>query len=287
VIGTKMALEVIIKREIRDTVLSRRFIIYLILLIFPVVVNIWFSWMMYESPSILEQMTAMFPEPLTEVNPMICLMSFIDITTFPIALVAVIHGSDFIAGERERGMLTLLISKPLNRWEIILGKLFSFLVIFLPLLILSYFIMGLSLIFIGIGAADVNILLGYLTVILSYALVYTSIAMLFSVLSKKSSMASLGAIIFLILWMILDFLTIYLPKGITNFLNNISLSYHINIILGFISAGEAGLFVKGGIASNPTSAEFIYSLSVITIILIIIPILISVCVFERKDIQNR
>ena len=282
-----MALEVIIKREIRDTVLSRRFIIYLILLIFPVVVNIWFSWIMYKSPSILEQMTAMFPEPLTEVNPMICLMSFIDITTFPIALVAVIHGSDFIAGERERGMLTLLISKPLNRWEIILGKLFSFLVIFLPLLILSYFIMGLSLILIGIGAANVNILLGYLTVILSYALVYTSIAMLFSVLSKKSSMASLGAIIFLILWMILDFLTIYLPKGITNFLNNISLSYHINNVLGFISAGEAGLFVKGGIASNPTSGEFIYSLSVITIVLIIIPILISVCVFQRKDIQNR
>jgi ABC-type transport system involved in multi-copper enzyme maturation permease subunit len=287
VIGTRMTLEVIFKREIRDTVLSRRFIIYLILLIFPMIVNIWFSWMMYESPSILEQMTALFPEPLTEINPMICLMSFIDIITFPIALVAVLHSSDFIAGERERGMLTLLISKPLNRWEIIIGKLFAFMVIFLPLLILNFLVMVLSIIFIGIGIASANIILGYLIVILSYAMVYTSIAILFSVLSEKSSMASLGTIIFLILWMILDFITIYLPINIANFLNNISLSYHIDIVLGFISGGEAGLFVKGGIASNPTIGAFIYSLSVIWIILTIIPIIISILIFERKDIQNR
>ncbi|MFX1409555.1 MAG: ABC transporter permease [Promethearchaeota archaeon] len=282
-----MALEIIIKREIRDTVLSRRFIIYLILLLLPVVVNIWFSWMMYEDPSILQQMTALFPEPLTEINPTICLMSFIDITTFPIALVAVLHSSDFIAGEKERGMLTILVSKPLHRWEIIIGKLFSFMIIFLPLLTLNFLVMVLSLILIGIGIADINIIVGYLAVILFYAIVYTSIAIIFSVLSKRPSMASLGTIIFLILWMILDFITIYLPKNTANVLNNISLSHHINIVLGFISGGEAGIFVKGGITKDPNIGAFIYSFSVILIILTIIPILLSIFIFERKDIQNR
>lgn len=282
-----MALEVIIKREIRDTVLSKRFIIYLILLLLPVVVNIWFSWMMYEDPSILQQMTAMFPEPLTEINPTICLMSYIDITTLPILLIAVLHSSDFIAGENERGMLTLLISKPLHRWEIIIGKLFSFMIIFLPLLTLNFLVMVLSFILIGIGIADVNILVGYLAVILFYAIVYTSISIFFSVISKRSSMASLGTIIFLILWMTLDFLTIYLPKNTANVLNNISLSHRVNIVLGFISGGEAGIFVKGGIAKDPNIGTFIYSFSVILIILTIIPILLSVFIFERKDIQNR
>ena len=282
-----MALETIVKRETRDTVLSRRFIIYLILLLLPLVLNIWFCWMMYEDPSILEQMTAMFPEPLTEVNPTICLMSYIDIITFPIALIAVLHSSDFIAGEKERGMLTLLVSKPLHRWEIIMGKLFSSMIVFIPLLTINFLIMALSLIFIGIGMPELNILLGYLVVILFYAIVYTSIAVLFSVLSKKSSMASLGTIIFLILWMILDFLTIYLPKNVADFLNNISLSHHVNIVLGFISGGEAGIFVKGGIPKDPDIGTFVYSFSVILFILSIMPILLSIFIFERKDIQNR
>lgn len=282
-----MALDVIIRRETRDTILSRRFIIYLVLLLLPVILNIWFSWMMYEDPSILEQMTAMFPEPLTEINPMICMMSFIDITTFPIALVAVLHSSDFIAGEKERGMLTLLISKPLARWNIIIGKLVSFMIIFLPLLTLNFFIMAFSFVIIGIGMPDLNILVGYLAVILSYAIVYTSIAVLFSVLSKRPSMASLGTIIFLILWMILDFLTIYLPKNTADFLNNISLSHHVNIVLGFISGGEAGIFVKGGIPKDPSIVSFIYSFSVIMVILSIMPILLSIFIFERKDIQNK
>ena len=282
-----MALEVIIKREIRDTILSKRFIIYLVLLLLPLVLNIWFCWMMYEDPSILQQMTAMFPEPLTEVNPTICLMSYIDIITFPIALIAVLHSSDFIAGEKERGMLTLLVSKPLHRWEIIIGKLFSFMVIFLPLLTLNFLMMVLSFILIGIGISDLNILIGYLTVIFFYAIVYTSIAVLFSVLSKRPSMASLGTIIFLILWMILDFLTIYLPKNTADVLNNISLSHHINIVLGFISGGEAGIFVKGGIPSDPNIGAFIYSFSVIVLILSIMPILLSIIIFKRRDIQNK
>jgi ABC-type transport system involved in multi-copper enzyme maturation permease subunit len=242
---------------------------------------------MYEDPTILQQMTAMFPEPLTEVNPTICLMSYIDIITFPIALIAVLHSSDFIAGEKERGMLTLLVSKPLHRWEIIIGKLFSSMVIFIPLLSLNFLVMVLSFILIGIGVADLNILAGYLTVILLYAIVYTSIAVLFSVLSKRTSMASLATIIFLILWMILDFLTIYLPKNTANVLNNISLSHHVNIVLGFISGGEAGIFVKGGIPKDPNIGTFIYSFSMVILILSILPILLSVFIFRRRDIQNK
>lgn len=282
-----MRLKVIFRRETRDTILSRKFLIYLILLFLPLGMNIWFSWRMYEDPSILARMTFMLPEPIQEVTPAICMMSYLDMTTFPIALVAVLHASDFIAGEKERGMLSLLVSKPLPRWELILGKFFSFVVILLPLLTLNLLLMAFSIDRIGIGMMENDVLVGYLLAMFFYGIVYTSITTLFSAVTKKASVASLSTIVFLILWMILDFMITYLPQSTREVLNLFSLSHYINIALGFISDGNAALFVKGGVPEDPTVGTFISSLFTLLLPLTFLPLFLSLVIFQRKDVQSQ
>lgn len=274
-------------RETRDTILSKRFLLYLTLLFLPLIMSVWFSWMMYEDPSILEQMSYFLPEPISKVTPMICMMSYLDMSTFSIALIAVLHASDFIAGEQSRGMLTVLVSKPLHRWELIVGKYISFMVVYLPLLTLSIIWMAVSINFIGIGTVEGDVLAGYIFAVLFYGIVFTSIATLFSVLSKRPSVASLGTMIFLILWMIFDFMNIYLPQTTKNLLNSISLSHHINIALGFISNGQAGIFVTGGILEEPSIEIFITSLFAILVVLTLVPVLLSIIIFQKKDIKTR
>lgn len=274
-------------RETRDIILSKRFLLYLTLLFLPLIMNVWFSWMMYKDPSILLQMTYFLPEPIEIVTPMICMMSYLDIATFSIALIAVLHASDFIAGEQSRGMLTMLVSKPLHRWELIVGKYISFMVVFLPLLTLNIVLMTVSIYVIGIGAVEGVVLAGYIFAVLFYGIVFTSIATLFSVLSKRPSVASLGTMIFLILWMIFDFMNVYLPQTTADLLNTISLSHHINIVLGFISNGQAGIFAKGGILEDPGIEIFMTSLFAILVMLTLIPVLLSIIIFQKKDIKNR
>jgi ABC-type transport system involved in multi-copper enzyme maturation permease subunit len=207
--------------------------------------------------------------------------------TFSIALIAVLHASDFIAGEHSRGMLTLLVSKPLHRWELIVGKYISFMTIFLPLLTLSIFLMAASIDIIGIGTVNLGVLGGYIFAVLFYGIVFTSIATLFSVLSKRPAVASLGALIFLILWMIFDFMNLYLPKTTADFLNTFSLSHYINKVLGFISNGQAGIFVTGGTLEDPGIEIFLTSLFAILIILSLIPVLLSIIILQKIDIKNR
>ncbi|MFX0082076.1 MAG: ABC transporter permease subunit [Candidatus Hodarchaeota archaeon] len=282
-----MALKEIFIRETRDTILSKRFLLYLTLLFLPLIMNVWFSWMMYKDPSIIQEMTSFLPDPILIVNPMICMMSYLDMATFSIALIAVLHSSDFIAGEQSRGMLTLLVSKPLHRWELIVGKYFSFMIVFLPLLTLNILLMAVSINIIGIGTVEGDLVGGYTFAVLFYGIVFTSIGTLFSVLSKRPSVASLGTMIFLILWMIFDFMNIYLPQTTADLLNTFSLSHYINKVLGFISNGKAGIFVTGGILEDPSIEIFITSLFAILVILTLIPVLLSVIILQKKDIKNR
>jgi ABC-type transport system involved in multi-copper enzyme maturation permease subunit len=147
--------------------------------------------------------------------------------------------------------------------------------------------MAASIDIIGIGTVKLGVLGGYIFAVLFYGIVFTSIATLFSVLSKKPAVASLGAMIFLILWMIFDFMNIYLPQTTADLLNTFSLSHYINKVLGFISNGQAGIFVTGGILEKPTIEIFLISLFAILVILSLIPLLFSIIILEQKDIKNR
>ena len=278
-----MAFQVIFRRELRDTVLSRRFLIYLALILLPVVVGAGFSYAVHRDPSTLTTMTSMLPEPITQVTPAICMMIYMDIATLSVVLVAILHSADFIAGEQARGTLQLLVSKPVRRWQIILGKYSSFLVIFIPLIFASVALMSLSLPLMGIGPVSLNVFLGYFAYLFAMGIVYISLATLFSAIARRTLTAVLATFILMIVWIMFDFIIIYLPESIANVLNNFSLSFYANNILGYISGGTAALFVVGGVPSQVLLSDYLQSWGVI-FALLVLPVIVAMLVLQQRDI---
>ncbi len=155
-----MYLPIIFYQETFNYLFSRRFLFSLLLIFLPGVIGIWFSNMMYHNPSIIFKMTGGW---IGQVSPKICIMVYLDVAPLPIALTAIINASDFIAGEKKRGMLQLLVSKPVGRWEIIIGKYLSFLSIFLILIFFKLAIFNLALKFLGIGLVENKVFLTEIT----------------------------------------------------------------------------------------------------------------------------
>jgi len=242
-----MYLPVIFSQETVNYLSSRRFILSLLLIFLPAVIGIWFSYMMYHHPSIIARMTGGW---ITQVTPKICLMVYLDVAPLPVALTAIISASDFIAGEKKRGMLQLLVSKPLGCWEIIIGKYLSFLFIFSILIFLKLTLFNFALNFLGIGLIETRVFLSYVVALVLMGIVYTSISTLFSTLMDSTLAAILAGFLLMMAWYIFDWMILYLPLSASNVLEQFSLSHYINNIICYISSGKATLVLGGGIWSD-------------------------------------
>ena len=275
-----MYLPIILAQETVNYLSSRRFILSLLLIFLPVVIGVWFSNMMYHHPSILTKMTGGW---MREITPKICMMVYLDVAPLPIALAAIINASDFISGERKRGMLQLLVSKPLGRWEIVLGKYLSFLSIFLVLILLKLIVFNVALKFLGIGLVEQRVLLSYVVALVLTGIVYTSISTLLSTLMNTSLAAILAGFLLLIAWYIFDWMILYLPFSTATVLEKFSLSYYVENIISYISEGKATLFL-GGFSSRASQGLFHRSLLVVLGCLALVPLAISIAVLGRKDI---
>lgn len=274
----------IFTKEIKKLLSSKSFLIYLFLIYLPLIISIWFSYQMHHDVTIIENLTQFLPEPITEVSPKIALMTHLDLSMISIALVAIIHMTKTIAGEKEEGTMSLLVSKPIKRSRILLAKWSSFLLVYSLLLASSVAIMAISIYYIGIGLVSSEIFLAYLIATLLFGFVYTNIATLFSSLTDKSRHSNLFSFIFLIGWMTLDFINTYLPMDLKDYVEEISLSHHINKVIGYITQKEAALFAAGAEAIYPTDLSFYYTISAILLVTTLIPLLLSVYVFNKQDI---
>jgi len=239
--------------------------------------------MMYHHPSIIARMTGGW---ITEVTPKTCMMVYLDVAVLPIALTAIINASDFIAGERTRGMLQLLASKPLGRWEIVVGKYLSFIWIFLALIFLKLSIFNVALKLLGIGLVENKIFLSYVVALVLTGIVYTSIATLSSTLMRSTLAAILAGFLLLIAWYIFDWMILYLPLSTSDILEKFSLSYYIDNIIGYISKGEAALFLRGGISSEASWGLLLKSIGVALGCLTLAPLAVSIMILQRKDITQ-
>lgn len=267
--------------EMKMMISSRRFVYSMILLFFPVAVGVWYCHIMWLDPSVLSRMTGGW---LTHVTPTVCTMVYMEVAPLPVALVAVIFASDFIAGEEERGTLLLLVSKPFSRSRIVLAKYFAFLLIFLVLVGLSMYIFSLSLGILGIDRLETIVLVSYTVGLFCIGIVYTSLAAFFSVVTIRTLTAILIGFILLVAWYIFDWMVGYLPYSVSLSLEKFSLSYYINKIIGYMSGGRANLLTAGGIPEVVSSPTFSFSLLVILGILTVLPLVSSVLILERKDI---
>ena len=278
-----MAIGVIFKREVRDTVLSQRYLIYLALMFIPVGLLAWLARVLYDNPAMLARLSAAYPEPIVTVTAVIALMFFVcGFIMFP-SLISIIHAGNFIAGDQAGGMLLLLASKPLQRWKMIAAKYLSFLVVFVPLILASLGLMYLLIRVIGIGQAPSGVFWGFFVWILTIVIVYTSIATLFFSMTRRPMEAILATLILFMFWFTLDFIMVYLPTNIADVLSQFTLSYYAQTFSAYISGGEA-ISLMMYTVPTVSSADFWRSLAVI-VALIAILVVISMVVLHKRDIH--
>ncbi len=163
--------------------------------------------------------------------------------------------SDFIAGEDSRGTLLSLITRPIRRWEVILGKFLAYLV-FVAVMELIAIILSVY-VFVTVSGAHLSVmweLVPYVPILLLYtlfvAVVFGTIPLFLSTISKSRVLVmiiSAGLVIFIYLgfYMIRSgFSEFYVDNSLYHF----DPGYHLgNIFISFIEAG--------GIYLTPTFQE--------------------------------
>lgn len=82
----------------------------------------------------------------------VMVVSLSSLTIFLIPLIALLLSHDAVVGEAERVMLLLLLSYPVARWQVILGKFLGHLVILAIATVIGYGSAGLAL---GFASGDV------------------------------------------------------------------------------------------------------------------------------------
>jgi ABC-2 type transport system permease protein len=134
-------------------------------------------------------------------------LSFVDALNFVIPLMAIGLGFDSINSEFNRRTLSRVLSQPLYRDALLLGKFLGGLTtLAVALVALWLIVLGAGLLLLGLPPRGVEVArgLGFLVVAIAYGGVWLAVAMLFSVMFRStatSALCSLGLwLFFLILW---------------------------------------------------------------------------------------
>jgi ABC-2 type transport system permease protein len=135
------------------------------------------------------------------------LPSFVAILGFLIPLMAIGLGFDAVNGEHSRRTLSRILSQPIYRDALLLGKFLAGLgTLAISLVCLWLLVMGLGLVLLGVppSGQEVARSLIFLLIALAYAGVWLAVAMLFSIVFRSAATAalmSLGLWLFLaVLW---------------------------------------------------------------------------------------
>ena len=134
------------------------------------------------------------------------LPSFVAILGFMIPLIAIGLGFDAVNGEHNRRTLSRILSQPIYRDALLLGKFLAGLAtLAISLTCLWLIVIGLGLLLLGVppSGEEVARSLIFLLIALAYAGVWLAFAMLFSILFRSPATAALSA---LGLWLLLALL---------------------------------------------------------------------------------
>src|ERR1700722_16777976 len=145
--------------------------------------------------------------------PLVALLSFL------VPLVAIGLGFDLVNSEHNQRTLSRVLSQPIYRDALLLGKFLAGLItISISLLAMWLLIMGLGIFLLGIppGAEEVARAFVFLLVTIVYAGVWLALALLFSILFRSAATA---ALITLGLWLFLTILWPLLSPAIAALLN--------------------------------------------------------------------
>jgi ABC-2 type transport system permease protein len=153
------------------------------------------------------------------------LPSFIAILGFLIPLVAIGLGFDAVNGEHNRRTLSRVLSQPIYRDALLLGKFLAGLgTLAISLVCLWLLVVGLGLLFLGVppSGEEIGRSLIFLIIALAYAGVWLAVAILFSILFRSPATAALLA---LGLWLFLAVLWPMLAPAIASAISPPELPY--------------------------------------------------------------
>lgn len=144
------------------------------------------------------------------------LPSFVAILGFLIPLMAIGLGFDAVNGEHNRRTLSRVLSQPIYRDALLIGKFLAGLITLgISLVVLWLLVIGLGLLLLGVPPSTEEVLrsLAFLVVALAYAGLWLAAAMLFSIVFRSPATAALTT---LGLWLFLTVLWPALSPGIAH-----------------------------------------------------------------------
>jgi len=119
----------------------------------------------------------------------VTIASLVSLVIYLVPLIALILGYDAVVGERERGSLELLISMPITRFEILLGKYLG-LALALAVSTVVGFSAGLLPMATQLGMSDLYHYLGFVLSAILMGMAFLSVSLLISVLASDRMRAS-------------------------------------------------------------------------------------------------
>jgi len=274
---------IIIQKEVKDSVNNKWFIIYTLLLTVLAVLLVYLG---YSRGSIIGYRgygkTA---------------ASLINLILLFIPLIALVTGSISISGERENKTLPYLLSHPLSKIEIIIGKYLGILISIMFAIFLSFGLAGLLIYIKGTNESSINyILTSFLSVLLAASLL--SVGFLISTFnSKVSKSISIGILLWFIFLIVGDLGIIGASTGmnlgvketfylaIINPLEAYKIASILTLTPRFEILGPAGIYALNSLGK----INLFILLIAIQLIWVVIPITLSVfnfCYWKKEELWN-
>ncbi|MEC5322669.1 ABC transporter permease subunit [Aurantimonas sp. A3-2-R12] len=223
----------------------------------------------------------------------VVIVSLSSLTIFLVPLIALLISHDAVVGEMERGTMLLLLSYPIGRWQVILGKFVGHLAILAFATLLGYGVAAAALAATG-AAIDAESWSAFLSMILSSIMlgaVFIAIGYLVSALvGERGTAGGIAVGVWLLFVLIYDMallgiLVVDQGRTITADLLNILLllnptdAYRL-LNLGSGSAGA--LSGMGGIAENVALSPGM--LTGALALWTLVPLTAAVLVFSRREL---
>jgi len=129
--------------------------------------------------------------------------SLINLVILIVPLMGLTLGALSMAVERERGSLLYMLSQPLTKAEILIGKFLGLTLSLMGALIIGFGVSGIFIAFRG-GTSDAMAYIGFIGVTFFLAVISLSLGLLISVLTRKT-VTAIGFSLFI--WLLLVFFT--------------------------------------------------------------------------------
>lgn len=218
--------------------------------------------------------------------------SLLNLVLYLLPLIALVMGSSTIAGEKEAGSLHVLLTQPVNKSEVIIGKFCGLSLALIASILTGFGGAGVVIAW-KTGAINITDYLIFVALSMLLALVFLSIALLISVLvSRRAQALGLGIFIWFLMILVYDFLAIgvaTLPK----------VSLIIPLLLSLLLANPADMVrvlvilqLGGEETFGPTLVALTRMLTkgsgelllfAVLLLWIIVPLIISTVLFSRKQ----